>query len=219
MAKQDHNILSQKDWPKDWPEQLGKIWRGKKIGLLGGSFNPAHDAHLEISRAALTRLNLDAIWWLVSPQNPLKSESHMAGFEDRMASANAAAADPRIYVTDLEKHLNSRYTVDTVDKITALLPSTAFVWLMGADNLAQFSQWKDWQKIARTVVFAIFDRPSYSTARELSDAALFFKENYIPEENAADLIAKPPPAWTFIRDIQNPLSSTQIRETTLKPKG
>ncbi len=190
-------------------------WHRKKIGLLGGSFNPAHDAHLEISLSALERLDLDAVWWLVSPQNPLKPSDDMAAFIERMESAIAMADDDRIYVTDLENHLGTRYTADTLDRIITLLPETRFIWLMGADNLAQFSQWKDWKKIARTVAFAIFDRPMYSKAVETSEAATFFKGDQIPENQAAKLSTKKAPAWTFIRDIQNPLSSTEIRRKKL----
>lgn len=203
MAKPDLNIFPQ--------DNLS----GKKIGLLGGSFNPAHAAHLEISLVALEKLKLDAVWWLVSPQNPLKSDAGMARLEERLASARAIAAEPRIYVTDLEEKMAVRYTVDTVTRITSLLPDTQFVWLMGADNLAEFSQWKDWKKIAQTVVFAIFDRPGYSTAVETSDAAAYFRDKKIPSAEAAGLCSLKPPAWTFIRDTKNPLSSTDIRRKKL----
>jgi len=210
MAKPDLNIFPQNNLS------------GKKIGLLGGSFNPAHAAHLEISLVALEKLKLDGVWWLVSPQNPLKSPEGMASFEERMTSARALLTEskinrtePRIYVTDLEEKMNVRYTVDSVTRITSLLPDTQFVWLMGADNLAEFSQWKDWKKIAQTIVFAIFDRPGYSTAVETSDAAAYFLDQRIPSAEAADLCSLKPPAWTFIRDTKNPLSSTEIRRKKL----
>ncbi|PCI48892.1 MAG: nicotinic acid mononucleotide adenylyltransferase [Alphaproteobacteria bacterium] len=203
MARPDPDIIETADWS------------GKKIGLLGGSFNPAHHAHLEISLAALEKLGLDAVWWLVSPQNPLKSGDDMASLKDRMASARAMASDSRIYVTDLESRLGTRYTVDVLDRIIKLLPDSRFIWLMGADNLAQFSRWKDWKKIARTVAFAIFNRPGYSDAVRTSEAAKLFKHHQIPEERAAELSSLKAPAWTFIRDIQNPLSSTEIRRKKL----
>ncbi len=203
MAKPDLNIFPQ--------DNLS----GKKIGLLGGSFNPAHAAHLEISLVALEKLKLDAVWWLVSPQNPLKPPEGMASLKERMTSARAICADPEIYVTDLEEKMNVRYTVDTVARITSLLPDTQFVWLMGADNLAEFSHWKDWKKIAQTIVFAIFDRPGYSTAVETSDTAAYFLDQRIPSAQAADLCSLKPPAWTFIRDTKNPLSSTEIRRKKL----
>lgn len=203
MAKSELNIFPESDWS------------GKKVGLLGGSFNPAHDAHLEITLTALEKLDLDAVWWLVSPQNPLKSSEDMACLESRMEGARATATDQRIYVSDLEKRLGTLHTVDTLDRIINLLPDTRFIWLMGADNLAQFSQWKDWKKIARTVVFAIFDRPGYSNAVEMSDAAKIFRDDQIPESQAAKLYSMKAPAWTFIRDTQNPLSSTEMRRKKL----
>ncbi|HEC00100.1 MAG TPA: nicotinate-nucleotide adenylyltransferase [Sphingomonadales bacterium] len=186
-------------------------WTGKKIGLLGGSFNPAHEAHLEISLTALDRLGLDAVWWLVSPQNPLKSRTDMAAFQDRMDSARAMARQGNIHVTGLETDLKTTYTVQTLARLVDLLPDSRFVWLMGADNLAQFSAWKDWEKIANTVVFAIFDRPGYSEAALTSMAARHFGDHQIPESKAPELVSHTPPAWTFIRETQNPLSSTEIR--------
>lgn len=190
-------------------------WTGKKIGLLGGSFNPAHEAHVEISLCALKKLDLDAIWWLVSPQNPLKSPDDMAPLGDRMAGARNIAPNPLIHVTDLERHLGSSYTAETLGKLTQMMPDSHFVWLMGADNLVQFSEWKDWQKIATTVVFAIFNRPGYSNAIETSEAARLFRNYQIPEEEAATLATKSAPAWLFIRDMQNPLSSTEMRRKKL----
>lgn len=207
MAKPELNIFPKGDCPE--------YWNGLKVGLLGGSFNPAHAAHLEITLAALEKLELDAVWWLVSPQNPLKSTDDMAGLDHRMDSARAIATDGRIYVTDLESHLGTSYTIDTLDSIIKRLPDTHFIWLMGADNLAQFSQWKDWKKIVRTVVFAIFDRPMYSKAVEESEAAQLFRDAQIPETQAATLSSLKAPAWTFIRDTQNPLSSTKIRRKQL----
>ncbi len=203
MARPDHNILPAGDWS------------GKKIGLLGGSFNPAHDAHLEISLVALDRLQLDAVWWLVSPQNPLKAADDMAPLEARMESAREIVTDPRIFVTDLESRLGTRYSVDTVERIISRWPDSHFVWLMGADNLAQFSKWKDWKKIARTITFAIFDRPGYSDAARTSDAASYFRGDQIPPVRAVELVMKRPPAWVFIRDTENPLSSTELRRKKL----
>lgn len=203
MAKPDPDIFPKGEWHR------------KKVGLLGGSFNPAHEAHLEITLSALERLDLDAVWWLVSPQNPLKPSDDMAPFEERMNSAQAMATNDHIYVTDLENRLETRYTADTLDRVIKHLPDTRFIWLMGADNLAQFSQWKDWKKIVRTVAFAIFDRPMYSNAVEVSEATELFRDHQIPENQAAKLGTMKAPAWTFIRDIQNPLSSTEIRRKKL----
>lgn len=132
-------------------------FRKQKIGLLGGSFNPAHEGHRYISQEAIKRLGLDAVWWLVSPQNPLKSPKDMAPFEKRLAYARQVAHDPRIIVTNIEKELNTRYTVDSLRALQARFPETEFIWLMGADNMLQFHRWKDWKSILKhwqVVVFA-----------------------------------------------------------------
>jgi len=212
MARPDHSIFPD---PGAAGGDTGKGWRGKKIGLLGGSFNPAHEAHLEISRVALDKLDLDAVWWLVSPQNPLKSPDETAALDSRMDQAKAMATDRRIFVTDLERKLGTTYTAETLDNLVRRLPDSHFVWLMGADNLEQFCRWKDWKKIGHTVVFAIFDRPGYSRAHETSEAADYFRASQIPPEQASGLALMKAPAWTFIRDTKNPLSSTEIRRKTL----
>jgi nicotinate-nucleotide adenylyltransferase len=142
-----------------------KIWAGKCIGLLGGSFNPAHQGHVHISRTALKRLKLDAVWWLVSPQNPLKSTTDMAPQKVRLARATEVEAHPRIIATDIETGFGTRYTIDTLTKLVRRFPHTRFVWLMGADSLAGFHRWKDWQKIARLLPIAVLLRPGYTSAR------------------------------------------------------
>jgi nicotinate-nucleotide adenylyltransferase len=130
----------------------------------GGSFNPAHRGHLEISRAALKRLGLDQVWWLVSPQNPLKPERGMAPLGQRLTGARRLARDLRIRASALESALGTAYTADTVSALARRFPRCHFVWLMGADNLVQISAWKDWETIFRTLPVAVFDRPSYSLA-------------------------------------------------------
>ena len=133
----------------------------RRIGLLGGSFNPAHGGHLHISRLALSRLDLDEVWWLVSPQNPLKPAAGMAPFAERLeAAARVAAAERRIRVSDIEARLGSTYTADTLKALRRRFPRARFVWLMGGDNLAQLPYWKRWQDIFRTAPIAVFDRPS-----------------------------------------------------------
>lgn len=182
----------------------------KKIGLLGGSFNPAHEGHLEISLKAIQILDIDEVWWLVSPGNPLKSNDDMAAYEERFKSAKKIADGHKITVSDIEKKLNTRYTVDTLTKLEKEFDHK-FIWLMGADNLAQFDQWKDWQKIADTVPFAIFNRPSYSVDALNSVAAKALADDQVPLEQAADLYMKTPPAWVFYELTDNPMSSTEIR--------
>jgi nicotinate-nucleotide adenylyltransferase len=138
--------------------------KGYSVGLLGGSFNPAHGGHRHISLETLRRLKLDAIWWLVSPQNPLKPAAGMAPFASRLASARAVARHPRIRVTDIEARLETQLTVDTIAGLRALHPAVRFVWIMGADNLLQFHRWAAWREIARAVPIVVAARPGYSHA-------------------------------------------------------
>jgi len=208
MAKSDPNIFP--------ALKVGENWQGKKIGLLGGSFNPAHEAHLEISLEALDRLGLDAVWWLVSPQNPLKGTEDMAAFEDRMQSARTMARDPRIYVSDLESHLGTKYSADTLAALLPRLPDSHFVWLMGADNLIQFPQWKDWEKIVKIVPFAIFDRPRYSEDAEKGLVATRYEYCRLNESDARELIHHKPPKWVYCTGTENPLSSTLLRQKSAK---
>lgn len=140
-------------------------WHGKRVGLLGGSFNPAHRGHLHISREAMKRLGLDAVWWLVSPQNPLKTADGMAPQAIRLASARAIARDQRIVATDVERKLGTRYTVDTLKALVSLHPNTRFIWLMGGDNLQSFHHWYQWRQIVRVVPIAVLLRPMYSRVR------------------------------------------------------
>lgn len=133
---------------------------GLKIGLLGGSFNPAHEGHLHISEMALKKLGLDFVWWLVSPQNPLKGRVGMAPLQQRLAfAADRFENHPRIFVLDVERALGTRYTVDTVTKLQRRFPDVKFVWLMGTDNLEGFHRWRRWQDIARRIPIAVVTRP------------------------------------------------------------
>lgn len=183
----------------------------RRIGLLGGSFNPAHQGHLDISLAALKYLGLDEIWWLVSPQNPLKPEAGMAPFAERMASARAMAKHPRIRVTDLESRLGTRFTADTLKALVTRFPSCRFVWLMGADNLAQISSWRDWTKIFHLTPIAVFDRPSYTIKALTALAARRFRRARRREAALKTLAATRTPAWVFVHHRLNPISATQIR--------
>ena len=181
------------------------------IGLLGGSFNPAHEGHRHISLLALKRLRLDAVWWLVSPQNPLKPVTGMATFEQRLAGARAMARHPRIRVTGIEAQLATTYTAETLRKLRRRLPRIRFVWLMGADNLAQVHRWKDWQQIFHTVPVAVLARPTYCLRALASEAAHRFARNRVPESASGLLGQRPPPAWTFLVGPLSPLSATAIR--------
>ena len=184
---------------------------GRRVGLLGGSFDPAHGGHLHLSREALKRVGLDEVWWLVSPGNPLKSEGP-APLERRMARAReVAAAERRIRVTDLETQLGTRFTVDTLGAIMARYRRQDFVWLMGADNLAQVHLWRDWQAIFAVVPVAVFGRPGAGPAARLSPAARAFRFALRPDREARALPGAAPPAWSFIEMPLDPSSSTAIR--------
>ena len=148
--------------PTNLSSLLSEVSDGSHIGLLGGSFNPAHEGHLEISLLALEKLSLDCIWWMVSPQNPLKPKKGMASISERLSTARSAADDPRISVTDIETELGTLYTADTLLALRDHFSETRFVWLMGADNLLQMHHWQKWSKIFYTVPVAVFARPNYS---------------------------------------------------------
>ncbi|MEO8558761.1 MAG: nicotinate-nucleotide adenylyltransferase [Rhodospirillales bacterium] len=193
--------------------------RGRRIGLLGGSFNPAHEGHLHISREALKRLRLDEVWWLVSPQNPLKPRAGMAELAERVAAAQQVAHGRRIKVTDIESKLGTRYTIDTLRALQRRFPGVRFVWLMGADNLAQIARWRGWRQIFGLLPIAVFDRPAYSLRALSSQAARRFASQRIKPEQAFELAARAAPAWVFIRSRLHPASATAIRAGKRIKKG
>jgi nicotinate-nucleotide adenylyltransferase len=184
---------------------------GQRIGLLGGSFNPAHEAHLAISREALHRLGLDRVWWLVSPQNPLKASRETEALGTRLDQARTLSRDPRILAGTIESVLGTVYTVDTLAALVRRFPRVHFVWLMGADNLIQIPAWKSWQELFRILPVAVFDRPSYHLEALAGKAARRFACHRLPESRAGDLARRAPPAWVFIHQGLNPQSSTRIR--------
>ncbi|MCP4393253.1 MAG: nicotinate-nucleotide adenylyltransferase [Alphaproteobacteria bacterium] len=184
----------------------------KKVGLLGGSFNPAHKGHLHISLEALKRLALDEVWWLVSPQNPLKPTEGMASVEQRKVEAQNLANNPKIIVTDIERRLGTNYTVDTLGALRYKFSSMKFVWLMGADNMHQIPQWKNWREIFDIVPVAVFDRKDYSKEEMSGEMAKLLNSYKIAEKNAATLIDTKPPAWVFIHNDLCNISSTNIRK-------
>ena len=183
----------------------------RRIGILGGSFNPAHDGHRHISLEALKRLRLDEVWWLVSPQNPLKPQEGMAPFEDRIEKAKSVADHPRIRVTDIEKGFGTTYTAETLARLCRRFPTQRFVWLMGADNLSQISHWSRWTRIFHTVPVAVFDRPSYSLGALSGRAARRFHRERIKESRAGRLADMRPPAWVFLHTPLNATSATALR--------
>jgi nicotinate-nucleotide adenylyltransferase len=184
---------------------------GQRIGLLGGSFNPPHAAHRAISLFAMKRLQLDRVWWLVSPGNPLKDRRNLHDLGERAAAARAMADHPRIDVTCLETAIGTRYTVDTITYLRRRCASARFVWIMGADNLAQFHKWENWQQIAAQVPFAVIDRPPQTLPGLASPAAQALARYRLPEREAATLADRSPPAWVFLTGLKLAMSSTRLR--------
>jgi nicotinate-nucleotide adenylyltransferase len=183
----------------------------KSVGLLGGSFNPAHDGHRHIAETALKRLGLDEVWLLVSPQNPLKETAGMAPLDERLAAAAAIAEHPYIRATDLETTLGTTYTAETLVLLRQMYPRLRFVWLMGADNLIQLPAWKDWSEIFNTVGVAVFARPTYSIRALTGVAARRFSRYRLPERHARRVPGTDPPAWVFIHTKLHPASASAIR--------
>jgi nicotinate-nucleotide adenylyltransferase len=183
---------------------------GLRVGLLGGSFNPAHDGHRYVSLQALRRLGLDQVWWLVSPQNPLKPRAGTAPLADRLAIARRVAAHPRIKVLDLERRLGTVYTVDLLRRL-ARWRGYRFVLLIGADNLAQLPRWRHWMELVQRVPIAVVDREPYSRAALAGVAARRLAACRLAAESASGLAERAPPVWTFLRLRPHPASSSAIR--------
>lgn len=186
---------------------------GMRVGLFGGSFNPAHDGHAHVAETAMRRLDLDRVVWLVSPQNPLKSSHEMAPLEERMASAREAArmVGPRMIVSDVESRMGTQWTVDTLRALVARHPGVRFVWLMGSDNLAGFHRWRGWTDIMRLMPMAVIARPGSLLDSRSAPAAVRFARARIPSAQAGLLASLEAPAWTYITAPLNPRSSTAIR--------
>ena len=185
--------------------------KGQRTGLLGGSFNPAHNGHLHISNLALEHLKLDCVWWMISPQNPLKSVNGMASLDQRMEKACEVAENSNIIVTDVECELGTQYTSNTLPALQKIFPEGHFVWLMGSDNLAQIEQWHQWETIFMTLPVAIFARPAYCNDVEEVKSVKQFSSFQVSEANASTLADMKPPAWAFLKTPLNPESATEIR--------
>lgn len=183
---------------------------GMCIGLLGGSFDPAHDGHVHITREALKRLGLDEVWWLVSPGNPLKARGP-APLADRLKQARKVMRHPRVKVTDLETRLGTRYTFQTLSQLYAYYPGVHFTWLMGADNLAEFHLWENWRDIMEMLPVAVLARPGQRISARMSVAARYFRKERLLGREAQSLRYAVPPAWVFLNVPMSDLSSTSIR--------
>lgn len=191
---------------------------GARIGLLGGSFDPPHAAHRLASLFAMKRLGLDRVWWLVTPGNPLKDVSGLAAIDERMQAAQAMARHPRIDISNIESQIGTRFTAQTIAYLKRRCPQVRFVWLMGADNLAQFHRWQKWQSIANALPIAVIDRPEASFRALAAPAAQALQRHRIFEAEAKALPGRRPPAWTFLHGMKSPLSSTQIRQAAAEKR-
>ena len=184
---------------------------GMRIGLFGGTFDPPHAAHRAASLLAMRRLELDRVWWLVTPGNPLKDTRGLAPLAERVAAARALAHHPYIDVTDFEAELGIHYTFETVSYLVRRCRGVRFVWIMGADNLRSFHRWQRWRDIAALVPIAIIDRLGPSLYAAASAAGQTFARVRLPETAAKTLPERKPPAWIYLHGLKSPLSSTALR--------
>lgn len=181
-------------------------------GLLGGSFNPAHGGHRAISLNAIDALGLDELWWLVSPGNPLKPKAGMASLPARLASARHMAKRAPIRATGIEAELGTRYTIDTLKKLVRRYPDRQFIWIMGADNLVQLPQWRDWRGIARLMPIAVIARPGYNDRAHARRAMGWLRRFVRPVDQKLHWTDWRPPALVFLRFSPDVRSATAIRQ-------
>lgn len=184
---------------------------GARIGLFGGSFNPPHKGHINLCDIALRKLELDQIWWIVSPGNPLKDTTKLKSLEERLKLCNEMAAHPKIKITCFEVRYETRFTIDMLRLVKRYRSRQKFVWLMGADNLAEFHKWKDWREIVHMMPIAVIDRPGSTLSFQSALAAHYLSKYRLDESDGRLLAYKKPPAWTFLHGPRNSLSSTQLR--------
>ena len=184
---------------------------GLRIGLLGGSFNPAHDGHRMASLTALRKFGLDQVWWLVTPGNPLKDNRALPPLSQRMQAAAVVANHPQIVVTGVEAGLGTRFTAQTLTALKARCAGVRFIWLMGSDNLAQFHRWQNWRGIARLMPIGIIDRPGTTHRAMRSRAAVALGRWRLDESDGLLLATENAPAWMFLHGRRSALSSTALR--------
>lgn len=183
---------------------------GQVIGLLGGSFDPPHAGHVHISREALRRFGLDRVWWLVSPGNPLKPRGP-APLSARLEAARALVDHPHIALTDFEARAGTRHTAQTLDALRQASPGLRLVWLMGADNLAQFHRWKDWHRIMERVPVGVLARPGQRISARLSPAARIYRHRQLSAHASRLLGRATPPVWCFVNVPMLDISSSALR--------
>jgi nicotinate-nucleotide adenylyltransferase len=192
--------------------RLPPFGTGQRIGLFGGSFNPAHRGHFMVARFAMKRLQLDWVWWLVSPQNPLKDPRETGEYEARLAYTRRIARHPRFVVTDIEKQNRSTYTAETLAALKGAFKRGHFVWIMGADSLASLHHWHHWEDITESIALAVFARPGYSIRALQGRAATRFAQRRVPDIVAPSLLARKPPAFVFVTMPLRNESSSAIRQ-------
>lgn len=183
---------------------------GLRVGLLGGTFDPPHHGHLHAARTAMRRLKLDRVWWLVSPQNPLKARQ-ASDLDRRMTLVSELARDPGMVVSDIEARIGTTRTIDLLHHLRTRKPDVKFVWLMGADNLSGIHRWAHWQGVFASCPVAVIARPTDAVRARLSPAARYFAHARIPESAAATLADQEAPAWTYLTGRLHPHASSDIR--------
>ncbi|WP_375548021.1 nicotinate-nucleotide adenylyltransferase [Oceanicaulis alexandrii] len=183
---------------------------GMRVGLYGGSFDPVHKAHRHVARTALKRLNLDRIWWMVSPGNPLKTHAP-ASLDDRVAAVEQAMPEPRHVISTLEARLHTRTTIDLITHLQTRYPRVHFVWIMGADGLKDFHRWKNWRAIARRIPICVIARPGDAIKARLSPAARHLSPSRICDRHAKTLALGKPPGWTYLTEPLHPEASRVMR--------
>lgn len=185
---------------------------GRRVGLFGGSFNPVHAGHFHVANTAKKRLHLDVIWWLVSPGNPLKGNAGLKDYEHRLAQVRTALEDHAGHVVcTAEAMLGTRYSIDLITAVCAIRPAIRPVWLMGADNLASFHLWKDWEDMAASLPLAVIARPQNPVRARFSPFARRFDFARLPQSAAPGLADQDAPAWVYLTAPLHDHSSTQIR--------
>ena len=192
---------------------IPRFGTGQRIGLFGGSFNPAHRGHVAVALYALKKLKLDWVWWLVTPQNPLKDSQDYAGYEERLRQVRLVARHPRFVVSKIERQFGTNTTAALLKKLAPEMRRGHFVWIMGADSFADLHRWNNWTFIVKTVPLAFLARPGYSIRALKSPAALRYAACRVPNEDAAKLADMAPPAWVFVPMPLRRESSTAIRQT------
>ena len=197
--------------PRDERFALPKASPGRRVGLFGGTFDPPHEGHQNAAKMALNRLQLDELWWMVTPGNPLKRGQPLSDLKRRLDATEAWAQDPRIRITAFEARFAVHTTCDVIQFLRSRYPGVRFVWIMGGDNLMSFHRWENWTSIMRSVPIAVIDRPGAPSPALRSPAARHFWKHRLDQDDAGLLVEKPPPAWCVLHGPLKSVSSTRLR--------